>query len=107
MAAVVLLAPFTSATAMARETLPFVPASLILRHRLDNIATLERVKVPVIVIHNRDDEIVPFEMGETIVAAAGERGRLLESDGGGHNSMAILPGSREAVLIADLLAALE
>jgi pimeloyl-ACP methyl ester carboxylesterase len=88
---------------MARKTLPFVPVGSLLRNRLDNLETLKRVDVPIVVIHNRDDEIVPFEMGEAIAAAAGERGRLLESDGGGHNSMGIVPGSREAELIAEVL----
>lgn len=100
---VVLLAPFTSLRTLAARTMPFVPVRLLLRHRLDNLATLERVEVPIVVIHNRDDEIVPFEMGEAVAAAASESGKLVESDGGGHNSMAILPGTREAVLIAEVL----
>ena len=39
---------------------------------------------PVLVVHSRDDEIIPFHHGESIFAAANEPRSLLEIRGG-HN----------------------
>lgn len=42
---------------------------------------------PLLVVHGDADEIVPVEHGRRLAAAAGDGARLLELEGGGHNTL--------------------
>jgi fermentation-respiration switch protein FrsA (DUF1100 family) len=61
---------FTSLVDMARQSFPFLPGSLLLRHRFDSIPKIGKVTVPVLVGHGRVDSIVPHAMSERLAAAA-------------------------------------
>jgi len=59
-AGAVLITPFDSIRAVARERYPWVPVSLLLRHPFDSAARLEDVERPVAVIGaGRDDLVRP------------------------------------------------
>jgi pimeloyl-ACP methyl ester carboxylesterase len=62
---------FTSMTGMGRHLLPWLPTSLLLKHRFDNTAKLPGIKVPTLIIHGRHDAIIPFFMSEKLAAIAG------------------------------------
>ncbi len=70
-AGVVLEAPFTSIPDMARQVTD-VPPNLIarIRDRWDTLARAEALSVPLLVLHGRDDAVVPFAMGRRVFAAA-------------------------------------
>jgi fermentation-respiration switch protein FrsA (DUF1100 family) len=53
-----------------------------LRHSAEDF--VRQSKAPVLVIHSRDDEIVPFHHGEAIFAAANKPRTFIEIRGG-HN----------------------
>ena len=40
--------------------------------------------VPYLVIHAKDDDVVSFENGEALFAAAGDYGEMLAMESGGH-----------------------
>jgi alpha-beta hydrolase superfamily lysophospholipase len=80
----VLEAAFVSVPDMAAEVYPWLPATLLTRFRYDTRASLRLVTVPVLVIHSRDDEVVPFRHGQALFEAAPEPKRFLEI-AGGHN----------------------
>ncbi|MDP2241260.1 MAG: alpha/beta hydrolase [Burkholderiales bacterium] len=82
--ALVLLSTFTSAPDLGAQVYPFIPVRLISRFSYDNLARIGRIKVPVLVAHSRDDDIVPFAHGRRIFEAAGEPKQFLEMRGG-HN----------------------
>ena len=44
-----------------------------------------RLDCPVLVIHSRHDEIIPFEMGQAIYEALGQQGQLLAISGDHNN----------------------
>jgi fermentation-respiration switch protein FrsA (DUF1100 family) len=84
-AALVVESSFTSGADMARRLYPWLPARLITRLRYpvrDHVAALES---PVMVIHSRDDEIVPFAMGRALFEAAPQPKRFFELRGD-HNA---------------------
>lgn len=83
-AALIIESAFTSAPELAAELYPWLPARWLTRFDYATAADLARVTVPVLVIHSRDDEIVPFDHGRRLYAIAAEPKRLLELDGG-HN----------------------
>jgi pimeloyl-ACP methyl ester carboxylesterase len=62
----ILISPYTSMPDMARRLVPFLPASLVVRDRFDNAAKASRVTLPALVVHGKNDELIPVSMGETI-----------------------------------------
>ncbi len=82
--ALIIESPFTSVSEMARLRHRLLPVSLLVRSRFDTLALMPSVRMPVLVLHGTDDEIVPLSMGRRIHAAAG-RGRMVELEGASHN----------------------
>jgi len=83
-AAVVLESAFISVPAMAAEIYPWLPPGLPGLYRYDNQARLAQVTRPLLIVHSRDDEIIPVAHAQTLFAAAREPKRYLELRGG-HN----------------------
>ena len=83
-AAVMLESAFTSLADLGAELMPWLPVRLVLRHRFDTLDAITHVTAPVLIIHSRYDELIPFLHGERVFAAASEPRALLEI-AGGHN----------------------
>lgn len=75
---------FTSVPDIAAELYPMFPVRLLARLRYDARSYLRSVDCPVLVIHSRDDEIIPFHHGQALYEAAPEPKQFLEIHGG-HN----------------------
>ena len=76
--------PFTSIPDMSAEQYPWLPLRWLVKNRFDTEQALGKVKVPLLLISAREDEIVPGWMDERLFEAdSGEklRGKL----SGGHN----------------------
>jgi len=84
--ALVLLAPYTSIPAVAQKHTPMFPMGLLMRDRFDTLSKAPRVMLPVFVAHGDQDEVVPFEMGET-VAHAFPKGQFEAISGASHMTM--------------------
>ncbi|MDX1381353.1 MAG: alpha/beta hydrolase, partial [Xanthomonadales bacterium] len=69
-AAVILESSFTSGVDMARRLYPVYPARLLTRLKYPVRDYAARLTCPVLVVHSRDDEIVPFGMGRALYEAA-------------------------------------
>jgi pimeloyl-ACP methyl ester carboxylesterase len=67
----IVFSTFTSGVEMARGMLPFVPVSLLLRHRFDSVHKIAKVRCPTLIGHGRRDSLIPFRMAEKLAAAAG------------------------------------
>lgn len=83
-AGLVVESAFTSVPDLASELYWFLPVRWLSRFRYPTRDLVAGVDCPVLVVHGRDDEIVPFAHGEAIYAAAREPRTLLELPGG-HN----------------------
>jgi fermentation-respiration switch protein FrsA (DUF1100 family) len=90
-AKLILVSPFTSITDMGRRFAPFLPISLLMKHRLDSIGKAASIPQPTLVIHGDADELIPFAMGEKL-AAAFPRAELLRV-ARGHHADLFWPGS--------------
>lgn len=84
-AAVILESPFRSVPALAQRVYPFLPARWLARFSHDTEWHVRGVEAPLLVIHSREDEIIPFAEGEAVYRAARDPKRLLEIRGG-HNT---------------------
>lgn len=82
--ALVVESAFTSVPDIASELYPWLPARWLSRMRHATRDYVAKVRSPVLVIHSRDDEIIPFHHGERIFASAGQPRALLPLRGN-HN----------------------
>ena len=81
--AVVIESAFTSLPDVGARAYPFLPVRLLARERFDSLHKIRAgFETPLLVLHGRGDEIVPFEQGERLARAAGAP--LVEL-AGGHN----------------------
>jgi fermentation-respiration switch protein FrsA (DUF1100 family) len=95
-AAVIIESCFSSALDMAHRLYPFMPARLITRLKYPVSDYVSRLGIPLLVIHSRDDEIIPYSMGQAIFEAAAEPKAMLELTGD-HNYGFLLNRERYAV----------
>jgi uncharacterized protein len=88
----VLQSTFTSIPDVGKELFPWLPVRLLATIRYDTRSKLPRLNMPVLVMHSRDDEIIPFHHGQRNFAAANEP-KLFQELSGFHN---IAPDTRGA-----------
>lgn len=82
--ALILDSAFTSAVDLGAEVYPWLPVRLLARYRYPTRENLKQVNRPALIVHSRNDEIVPFHHGEALYAAANPPKAFLEI-AGGHN----------------------
>jgi len=80
----VLQCTFTSIPDLGREFYPWLPVRWLSTIKYDTLSKLPRVKVPVLVMHSRNDSLIRFHHAERNFAAANEPKMFWETDGG-HN----------------------
>lgn len=98
----ILESSFTSVPDLGRELYPFLPVHLLSRFSYDTRAYVRRIRSPVLVVHSRNDEIVPFHHGQAVFQAAPEPKAFLEIRGG-HNEGFLLSGRHYEQGLADFL----
>jgi uncharacterized protein len=79
---------FTSAADMAPRVVPFFPKILV-RTQFDNLSKVPKIPCRKLFLHSRADEMIPFDMGEKLFAAAAEPKECTWFEGVGHNDMSI------------------
>jgi fermentation-respiration switch protein FrsA (DUF1100 family) len=92
-AALIAEAPFTSIPDLGQTLYPFMPVRLLARIHYDNRGRIGQVRAPVLVAHSPDDEVVPFEQGREVFAAAAQPKRFMTL-AGGHNTAHMETGER-------------
>jgi len=75
---------FTSYADMGRKFYPYMPVRQFARFSYRTIDYIKDVHCPVMIIHSRNDEIVPFEFGLDLYEAANEPKEFVEIHGS-HN----------------------
>lgn len=88
-AALILEATFTSIPDIGARLYPWLPIRLLSRYRYNTLARMEQIKCPVLIAHSRDDEMIPFEQGRKLFAAAHEPKTFFEMTGN-HNEGEVL-----------------
>jgi fermentation-respiration switch protein FrsA (DUF1100 family) len=80
-AGVILESAFTSVPDMAASLYPWLPVRLLSRYRYNNLDKVERITSPLLVVHSREDDIIPYVHGEQLFAKANEPKQFLEMRG--------------------------
>lgn len=72
---------FTSAYDMGRKLFPYLPIKWMISIKFDAIGKIKNIKTPKLIIHSKDDEIIPFSMGERLFEAAAEPKEFYQMQG--------------------------
>lgn len=98
---VILESAFTSTRDMAKRMGPFALLSPVMPANYNSLDKIPRLGVPTLIIHGREDDIVPFKMGETLYSAAREPKAFLPLDDAGHNDTYVVGGEPYFKALAD------
>ena len=82
--ALVLESAFTSYVDIGKTFYPYMPVRWFARFKYNTIGYVKNVHYPVMIIHSRDDNTVPFEFGMRLYHAANEPKEFVEISGS-HN----------------------
>jgi fermentation-respiration switch protein FrsA (DUF1100 family) len=93
-AGLILEAPFPSARAVAGRVLPLIGPLLI--WGFDTKSRVSRLQIPLLVIHGDRDEVIAYELGRDVFAAAREPKWMWTIPGATHNDMHALAGAEFA-----------
>jgi len=88
--ALVLVAPYTSVVDVGAYHVPFLPVSLVMGDRFDSLSKAAALRLPTVVVHGTEDEVIPFFMGERMASAI--EGSLFEPIAGAHHMDCFLAG---------------
>jgi pimeloyl-ACP methyl ester carboxylesterase len=104
--ALIVEAAFTSIADMGRRNKLYrlLPIDLITHQRFDSINKINRLKMPVLILHGTEDRVVPFEMSRRLYEQAPSPKRLKLIRGGGHNNSARVGGAEYLKTVRDFLA---
>lgn len=92
-AALIVESGFTSVPDAAAGIYWFLPVRLLSRFQYDAREAIRKVACPVLVVHSRDDEIIPFTHGQALYESAPRPKSFLELTGG-HNEAIFMSGPR-------------
>ncbi len=84
LAGLILQSTFTSIPDIGAELFPFLPVRLMSTIRYDTLSRLPSIRIPVLVMHSREDEMIRFKHGERNFAAANSP-KLFVEIAGDHN----------------------
>ena len=84
---------FVSVPDMAAALYPWLPARRLARIKYPAGEYLKTISCPVLIVHSRDDEIIPFGQGRKLFERAREPKHFLELRGG-HNDGFLVSGQR-------------
>lgn len=92
----VALSPWVSLPELARTHFPDWLVGLALNERHDSLATAPELRLPVLVVHGREDRIIPAEHGRRLAGSIPDA-EWLEIPGTGHNDLLARPETWRAL----------
>lgn len=95
--ALILQSPYTAVVDVAARRFPVYPVRWVMKDRFDTFSLAPKIRVPVLILHGTEDDVVPFDMGETLSRRFGTQARFIPIPGRGHNDL----GASDLVPVAD------
>jgi pimeloyl-ACP methyl ester carboxylesterase len=76
--AMILEAPFTSITDLAAKQFPIFPIRQILDQEWNSLDAISKINVPLLILHGREDKVIPFSHGQAIFNASSSSQKTLK-----------------------------
>ena len=67
---IILESPFTSVENSAKIYYPYLPVKFILKDKYDSINKIDKIRTPILIMHGKKDDIIPFSMGKELFEKA-------------------------------------
>ncbi len=83
--AVILEAPFTSMVDMAKKLYPIFPVGIMLKDRFESLNKISSVKIPVLLMHGKQDKLIPYSHSQSLYDSANEPKKIILFPDSGHN----------------------
>ncbi len=90
-AALFLEAPFTGLDDVAARQLPYFPVGWLTADRFRSAERIGKINMPLLWIHGKQDDLIPFAMGARLFDIAKQPKRALSLDQAGHNDIWAYP----------------
>ena len=71
-AGVILESPFTSMVDAGKNAYPYLPVRLLLKDKYESDKKIKNVNIPILIMHGKVDNIVPFYMGKKMYELANQ-----------------------------------
>jgi uncharacterized protein len=84
---VILQSPYLSVAERAGEIMRWLPAKYLVTDRFDSRSRIAEIGAPLLIVHGKQDLIIPFRHGEALFAAAKEPKIFIALPDRGHNEM--------------------
>lgn len=68
--AMILEAPFTSITDLAVKQFPIFPIRYVMDQNWDSLSAIKQINSPLLILHGRDDQLIPFTHAQSIFDAS-------------------------------------
>ncbi|MEW6110383.1 MAG: alpha/beta hydrolase [Nitrospirota bacterium] len=89
--AIIIESGFTSIPDLGKRFYPYFPVRLLSHYHYSTIDRIDKIRIPKLLIHSPDDEIIPFEHGSALFEKAEEPKEFLRIRGG-HNDGFLISG---------------
>jgi uncharacterized protein len=90
-AAVVLISPYDSMTALGQRHYPWLPVGLLLKHPFESASRAPQIRAPLLAIAGGRDRIIPPSHSRKLVEAWGGPKRFVELEEADHNDIWVAP----------------
>ena len=71
-AGIILESPFTSMVDAGKNKYPYLPVRLLLKDKYESNKKLKNINIPILIMHGKVDNIVPFHMGKKMYELANQ-----------------------------------
>jgi fermentation-respiration switch protein FrsA (DUF1100 family) len=85
--ALILESPYTSVPDVGADRYPMVPVHWLLRDKYDSLSKIKDVRMPLLLLHGEQDDVVPVKFGKELFAAANEPKQAEYVPDAGHNNV--------------------
>jgi uncharacterized protein len=75
---------FTSVPDIAAQIYPYLPVRIMAHIKYPTLGRIGGLKIPLLIIHSKDDEVIPFDHGQKLFSAANEPKTFYPSYGSHH-----------------------
>lgn len=83
----ILAAAYTGMDEMAQRQFPIFPARWLIKDSYRSVDRIASIDMPLIWIHGKDDELIPFAMGQRLFDAGSAPKEAFAVEKGGHNDL--------------------